>query len=759
MDTVIRTNRCVDIIVPFYRTPELVRTVFDSLDRVAEELVETGSRVVAVNDSPEDEALRKQLGQATAALSQKVECRTIENERNLGFVRSVNAAARQSVAGKHDVLLLNSDTIVFPGAIREMQSVAYSDPMIGFVSPRSNNATLCSLPVQEEFRQLHADEAYNAFRDISGYLPRFHFAPTAVGFCLFIKHEVLEEFGLFDEAYGTGYNEENDSIMRANRCGYRAAIANHAYVYHFSESSFSISAIPKNIHEEKNASLLNKRYPEYVPSVMRYFAGAHYEAEQLLTALLPDAYGRLDVVFDFSSVGPYYNGTFEAARHILVNAVKTWRQFNLYVMVSTEAMRFHKLDELERVFFVPLDTKRKFAVAFRFGQPFESEQVWRMSRIGFTNVYGMLDPIATDCMYLSSRETEHIWQAVFDHADGVIYISDFVAEQFRRRFRQRPGMSEMVAYLSLDYRDYSCKDSPDPLDDGHILVMGNAFAHKRVPATVDALARAFPREKIVAVGLQESGRHNVVSYTSGNLTEEQMEPLLRGARFVVFPSLYEGFGIPIVKSLAYGKPVLARQIPVTCAIRDKLGGDENLILYCSTDGLIRHLQQGFPKPNRERLWEGDPNGGWQAVSERIGTFLEQVVESASFSDILLPRLERFHLFKAAADAAATRKPSRVGASLGRIGNETDDRDSNSEGELLEPALTIRNLTLKLEDREAWIQKMYQSLSWQITSPLRALGDAYLRLTGQRRSKAATRVTDRLLCEKLLYHAFRISPRR
>src|SRR4029077_1968532 len=114
----------------------------------------------------------------------------------------------------------------------------------------------------------------------------------------------------------------------------------------------------------------------------------------------------------------------------------------------------------------------------------------------------------------------------------------------------------------------------------------NAFAHKYVSATVDALTRAFPREKLVALGFKDDGRHNITGYASGHLTDAQMQGLLNGAKVVVFPSHYEGFGIPVIESLAYSKPVLARSIPVMRELRERLPARENPILYSSTKDLV-----------------------------------------------------------------------------------------------------------------------------------------------------------------------------
>ena len=722
--------RAIDIIIPFYRNVGLVSPLYGSLATAKDELKALDCTVVAVNDSPDDAELQACLCEAVGRLSAEVGCEIIENERNLGFVRSVNQALERAVARGHDVLLLNSDTLVYPGAVTEVQRVAYCDPMIGFVSPRSNNATICTLPHLEEFKKRPPDECYAIFQLLSPHLPDYHFVPTAVGFCLFIKLEILEEFGFFDESYGMGYNEENDLIMRANRCGFRAALANHAFVYHMGECSFSASAFPKQAQEVKNAALLQQRYPEYLTHVGKYFGSPHYEAERLLSALIPDSDGRVDLVFDFSTFGPYHNGTVEAAKDVLSRAVEKWAEFfNLYVMASDEAIRFHKLDRLDRVFFVPPDTSRTFAVAFRIGQPFEYEHLLRVGRVGLLNVYGMLDPIAVDCLYLSHSDLEVIWAAVFQHADGVLYISDFVGELFRRRFRLRPGLPELVTYLSLDFRDYAPRRAPSR--GSYTLVIGNAFAHKRVSATVEALSQAFPREKIVAIGLQEDDRRNVMGYTSGSQTDEQMDTVMRGARLVVFPSLYEGFGIPVIKSLAYRKPVLARSIPVTRAIRERIGSEENLILYSTLEELTDILKRGFP------VWKedggvGDPEGGWDAITDRIGEFLRQLLQSFSFSDVLVPRLTHLRLMPSRGSVAAAPQaaPDGFEKAVEQAVHGYEARLREVSGRVEELKTTAEELKMTAKDRETQLEEIRKSMSWRITAPARAVAGLLLRAIGR-----------------------------
>jgi len=700
--------------------PDLPESLVDSLAQVADELASLECTLVAIGNPAGDSMPASALKDGARRLEPQLAWQVLRDEPSSGCVHSLNQALRSAVTFQRDVLLLNSNTLVYPGAVSEIRRVAYCDPMIGFVSPRSNNGGVCSLPDLEEYRQLPPGESRRIFNLLSPHLPEWHFVPAGAGFCLFVKLEILKEFGYFDESYNLNYGAGadlivTDLIMRANRCGFRAALANRAFVYHACERSFSSSGSPKQAQEEVNAAKLNERYPEYVPSVQKYIDGSHYQAERLLATLIPDRGGRVDLVFDLSNLGPVHNGTFEAVKQILLRAEKSWSSlFNLYVMASPEAVRFHGLDCVEHVFIVPPGTTRTFAVAFRFGQPFETDQLIRMGRVGLINVYAMLDPIAIDCLYLNRGNLDLNWAAVFQHADGVLYISDFVAEEFRRRFPLRKGLRELVAYLSLDYKDY-VDSSAISQPGNYLLVIGNAFAHKRVPATVDALAQAFPTDKIVALGLPGDDRRNVIAYPSGGLTEEQMERLWRGASVVIFPSLYEGFGLPVLKGLAHRKPMLARSIPAIRAIQKKLNADENLILYSSNDELVETLRRGFPvwKENTHSESSGE---GWDIVADRIGGFLRDTLEALSFSEVLVPRLDYLRLVQRAESAQGTAEVQPV--------------TEVWEARLRELSGCVEQLKTQVLERDQDIKEIHASWSWRLSSPIRMIGAVVLRVLGK-----------------------------
>lgn len=764
------STRPVLVIVPFYRNHELVDSFFSSVKSCAHELIALGSTVIAINDSPDDLELTIALQKAVQQLGDVVPCQLMENPRNLGFIKSVNRGLREAVLARADVVLLNSDTIIYRGALTEMRRVAYCDSMIGFVSPRSNNATICSFPHQEEFRKLPPQEAYAVFCELSAYLPLYHYVPTAVGFCMYIKLDILRDFGLLDEIYGKGYNEENDLIMRANRCGYRAALANRAFVYHIGEKSFSSSETSKSALEEQNAALLGSRYPEYQEHVRAYLQGGHYRGELLLRGLLKDDQSRYDILFDFSSFGAHHNGTFEAAKQILVHAAESWRDiFNIYVLVNEEPARFHGLQSIPGVYRVPTNTTAVFAIAFRFGQPFQFDVITRMSQLAAINVYSMLDPIAWDCLYLNRDDLDEMWRAVFSHADAVLYLSDFVEQQFRSRFRLRPGLQEKVSYLSLDTEDYRALSRNGRPGD-YLLVVGNSFAHKHIRPTVEALVREFPRQKIIALGLDGMSSQNVIGYKSGQLSEEELDDLFANSRAVIFPSFYEGFGIPIIRSLSCHKPLLARSSAVNQELAQELGRPADLILYDSTEEMIQHLRDGMP------VWKDSVPSlrgkhDWATSTAALGSFLRTLPDQMSFCEVLVPRLQFIELLKKTAlvsgppndfeasnlemelldnpstefyEARIKERDQRIqelnkrALELGEHGEDLRERlgemkalNQLTDRLVIELKSKASYLESVIQDRELQIQDIMSSLSWLLTAPLRGAGSLWLKVFGSK----------------------------
>jgi glycosyltransferase involved in cell wall biosynthesis len=74
------------------------------------------------------------------------------------------------------------------------------------------------------------------------------------------------------------------------------------------------------------------------------------------------------------------------------------------------------------------------------------------------------------------------------------------------------------------------------------------------------LARAVEAASLAGVELRVVGAHGwggvAVPGWAGFVSDEELARLYRGARCVLYPSVYEGFGLPIVEAMACGTPVV-----------------------------------------------------------------------------------------------------------------------------------------------------------------------------------------------------------
>jgi glycosyltransferase involved in cell wall biosynthesis len=102
----------------------------------------------------------------------------------------------------------------------------------------------------------------------------------------------------------------------------------------------------------------------------------------------------------------------------------------------------------------------------------------------------------------------------------------------------------------------------------YILFVGTLEPRKNVESILEALREIkVPEVKLILVGKEGWGIENIRNkvkelhldqavYFSGYVPEEDLPHLYRGAEVFVYPSLYEGFGIPVLEAMAAGAPVV-----------------------------------------------------------------------------------------------------------------------------------------------------------------------------------------------------------
>ena len=148
--------------------------------------------------------------------------------------------------------------------------------------------------------------------------------------------------------------------------------------------------------------------------------------------------------------------------------------------------------------------------------------------------------------------------------DVVFANSDFTAEDFSSAFgfaRERV----LVAHPGIAAA-FSAEGEASDLGQPYVLTVATLEPRKNLGTLVDAFALLRDLDLVLAVvggagwGEQPAlDRQGILRL--GRVTDTELARLYRGAAAVVYPSRFEGFGMPITEAMASGAPVVASSHP------------------------------------------------------------------------------------------------------------------------------------------------------------------------------------------------------
>ena len=219
----------------------------------------------------------------------------------------------------------------------------------------------------------------------------------------------------------------------------------------------------------------------------------------------------------------------------------------------------------------------------------------------------------------SHREMEDSFvKRVVLRSDAVIAISESTRNDLIRLFDFPPEKVEVIypgfsdGFFHTDPQTVAATRSNYGLDEPYILHVGTIEPRKNIDALLDAyerlkpsLRKEFPLVLIGSVGWAdkatvariESPPENV-RYL-GYVPEEDLPNLTAGATVCVYPSLYEGFGLPVPQAMAAGTPVLTSNV----SSLPEIAGDAALLVDPrSADEIVAGLERLLLSPSlREEL--------------------------------------------------------------------------------------------------------------------------------------------------------------
>ncbi len=145
------------------------------------------------------------------------------------------------------------------------------------------------------------------------------------------------------------------------------------------------------------------------------------------------------------------------------------------------------------------------------------------------------------------------WHRSLRRADRVIAISEFVRDRAVAKLGLDPARIRVVP-LGLDHELLT----PGDAREGFLYYPARAWPHKnhaRLFAAFAELRRERPDLRLVLTGGGDLGDVPAGVEARGHVPYPEVIRLLQTASALVFPSLYEGFGLPPLEAMACGCPV------------------------------------------------------------------------------------------------------------------------------------------------------------------------------------------------------------
>jgi glycosyltransferase involved in cell wall biosynthesis len=189
-------------------------------------------------------------------------------------------------------------------------------------------------------------------------------------------------------------------------------------------------------------------------------------------------------------------------------------------------------------------------------------------------------------------------------ADRVLAVSERTRDDLVERYRV-PAEKVVVTPNGVDPIFHPNGDAPNRAP--YALFVGGIQPRKDPLTAVEALGRLDGDLALVVAGAEKRGGDELRSAVrrlgleqrvelAGHVGREELAGLYRGATCLVFPSRYEGFGLPVLEAMASGTPVVAA---ATGAVPEVAGDAAVLVEPGDPDALAAGIEQALA--NRERL--------------------------------------------------------------------------------------------------------------------------------------------------------------
>jgi len=260
------------------------------------------------------------------------------------------------------------------------------------------------------------------------------------------------------------------------------------------------------------------------------------------------------------------------------------------------------------------------------------------------DVYHLANPSSFSKIYIAGIK---IYMKFIDvYCKKIITVSEFSKNEI---IKHTKIASKKINVINLAVNDKFDDFIPDfEINDSYLLYVGNVKPHKNLLLSLQAFKEIDDKEiKFFIVGKKDGfitndnsldeilkSLHSRVVFT-GEISDNELKTYYKNAKFFLFPSKYEGFGLPILEAMKFSLPIISSssasipEVAGKCAIYFNAFNKDDLV------NKINGFLLGEIKSNIESYSAQLQKFSWkQTVLKHIELFNELIYENSPNSKIL-----------------------------------------------------------------------------------------------------------------------------
>lgn len=267
----------VSFIIPLYNCLPLTQAMLASLRQTLPPGLDC--EIILVDDGSTD-------GTRAWLQTLPVPCRTVLNEKNLGFAGACNRGA--ATAAGEFLFFLNNDLVLLPHWLEPMLAVFARFPDAGLVGNVQLNAATGAVDHAGIYFCHQGKPAHRTDFPLSARWlawPAHREVDAVTGACFGLRRTTWQQLGAFDEGFING-SEDVDLALRARAAGGRHYVALRSVVRHHISSSAG-----RKLRDEQNTFRLLQRWQDRITCLAardwsRHFITQHWDQSFLYDDVL-----------------------------------------------------------------------------------------------------------------------------------------------------------------------------------------------------------------------------------------------------------------------------------------------------------------------------------------------------------------------------------------------------------------------------------------------------------------------------------------